>query len=339
MTIGRRAFLAAAGLGIAGLAGCARAEAADTTTVTTATYIPQSYDDLYPGIQTFMDTVAAASAGRLTCDMFDSGTLLGAEQLLPGLLLGVADVMFQTSSYVSSSYPILGAMELPFGAEDFAKQRRAIDPDGPLFTLVNEQLAGQGVRLLGGMPCTFEYLWTVDRPIRAPQDAHGMRIRVAGEIEGETVKALGAAPVFMGSSEVFEALERGTIDGLMSYVGTVVSRDLQDIVRYGTAAHFGAYTVDAYCRTGWYDEQPPDLRAALDEAGRALYRDGTQVMVGVHEQEYFPAVLEGGVELIEPSAAELEAFRAAVAPVYGRWEHLIGDPAVSDGAVALIDNA
>jgi TRAP-type C4-dicarboxylate transport system substrate-binding protein len=338
-SFGRRAFLAAAGLGVAGLAGCGRAEAAGVETVTTATYIPKSYDDLYPGIQTFMDTVTAVSGGRLSCDMYNSGALLGAEQLLPGLLLGVADVMFQTSSYVSSSFPILGAMELPFGAEDYAKQRRAGDPDGPLLTLVNEQLARQGVRLLGGMPCTFEYLWTVGRPILRPDDVRGLRIRVAGEIEGETVKALGGAPVFMGSSEVFEALERGTIDGLMSYLGTIVSRDLQEIVRYGTRAHFGAYTVDAYCRTGWYDDQPPELRAALDEAGRALYRDGTEVMVGVHEGEYLTAVREGGVELVEPSGAELEAFRAAVAPVYGRWEHLLGDPSVAQRAVALINEA
>src|SRR5436189_195372 len=158
-TLGRRAFLAAAGLGVAGLAACGRADAASGGAVTSATYIPKSYDDLYPGIQTFMDTVARASGGRLTCDMYNAGTLLGAE-----------------------------------------------------------------------------------------------------EIEGETVKALGGAPVFMGSSEIFEALERGTIDGLMSYLGTVVSRDLQEIVRYGTRAHFGAYTVDAYCRTDWYDAQPPELR-------------------------------------------------------------------------------
>jgi len=195
------------------------------------------------------------------------------------------------------------------------------------------------VRLLGGMPCTFEYLWTIGRPILRPEDVRGLRIRVAGEIEGETVKALGGAPVFMGSSEVFEALERGTIDGLMSYLGTVVSRDLQDIVRYGTRAHFGAYTVDAYCRSDWYAEQPPELRAALDEAGRALYRDGTEVMVGVHEGDYLKAVLDGGVEIVEPGGAELEAFRAAVEPVYGRWEHLIGDPAVSERAVALINEA
>jgi TRAP-type C4-dicarboxylate transport system substrate-binding protein len=338
---GRRAFLTAAGLCLSGvgLAGCAEAAAVPGRPIRTATYIPQSYDDLYPGIQTFMDTLAAASQGRMTCDMFDSGTLLGAEELLPGLLLEVADVMFQTSSYVSSSYPVLGAMELPFGAADYATQRRAIDPDGPLFALVNEQLAAQGVRLVGGMPCTFEYLWTVDKPIRAPEDARGLRIRVAGEIEGETVKALGAAPVFMGSSEVFEALERGTIDGLMSYLGTVVSRDLQEIVRYGTDAHFGAYTVDAYCRADWYDAQPPDLRAALDAAGRALYRDGTEVMVGVHEREYLPTVLEGGVELVRPNPTELAAFQAAVAPVRERWRHLMPDPAVADRALQLIDTA
>jgi TRAP-type C4-dicarboxylate transport system substrate-binding protein len=341
--LGRRTFLAiTTGLATAALAGCGRAggtAAGSSTTLTAATYIPQSYDDLYPGIQTFTDVLASASDGQLTCDMFDAGTLLGAEQLLPGLLLGVADVMFQTSSYVSSSYPILGAMELPFGTEDYARQRRAIDPDGPLFALLNGELARQGVRLLGGMPCTFEYLWTVDRPIRSPQDARGMRIRVAGEIEGETVKALGGAPVFMGSSEVFEALERGTIDGLVSYVGTVVSRDLQEIVRFGTRAHFGAYTVDAYCRSDWYEEQPPQLRAALDAAGRALYHEGTEVMVGVHEREYLPAVTAAGVELVEPTDAELAAFRAAVAPVYGRWEHLLGDPAVAARAVATIEAA
>ncbi len=166
-----------------------------------------------------------------------------------------------------------------------------------------------------------------------------MRIRVAGEIEGETVKALGGAPVSMGSAEVFEALERGTIDGMMSYVGTVVSRDLQEIIRYGTAAHFGAYTVDAYCRADWYAEQTPQARTALDDAGRALYRDGTEVMAGVHEKEYFPAVAKGGVELIEPTEAELAAFRSAVAPVYGRWQGLLGDPAVADRAVELIRNA
>lgn len=343
--IGRRGFLAAAGLGglglaSAGLTGCgAPARAGGGRESTVATYIPSSYDDLYPGIQKFVDVATERSKGRLSLDLFDSGSLLGAEQLLPGLLGGVADVIFQTSSYVSSTYPVLGAMELPFVTEDYDKLRRAIAPGEEPHELINRKLAPKGARNLGGMPTTFEYLWTVDKPIRRPEDVRGMRLRVAGEIEGETVKALGGAPVTMGSAEVYEAIERGTIDGLVSYIGTVVSRDLQRIVKYGTAGHFGAYTVDAYCRSDWYEQQDSVVRRALDAAGEALYRDGTETMFKVHTEKYLPQVEKAGVELVEPDEAGMAAFRKAVQPVYARWERRFGDARTASRAVETIRKA
>ena len=337
----RRSFLAAAGLGAAGvLAGCAAPTGwrspADGP-VRAATYIPKSYDDLYPGVEATLDAVTRA--GGPAFDLFDGGSLLGAEQLLPGLLVGAADLVFQTSSYVSSSFPALGAMELPFGTEDYARHRRVFDPDGPLVALVNEQLAEQDVRLLGGMPLTYEYFWTVDRPIRRAEDVAGLRVRVAGEIEGETVKALGGAPVSMGSAEVYEALQRGTIDGMLSYLGTVVSRDLQSILRYGTRCQIGSYTFDAYCRASWYDALDPRTRAALDAGGRALYRDGTATMVAVHQDEYLPEVVAGGVEIVDPTPAELAALRAATEPVRARWEAALGKPAVSARMAEIVRTA
>ncbi|NLU73629.1 TRAP transporter substrate-binding protein [Streptomyces sp. HNM0575] len=325
--IGRRGFLAAAGLGLtaaAGASACAPANARTPRKSRVATYLPSSYGDLYPGIEMFDKAAAERSGGRLAPDLYDSGALLGAEQLLPGLLSGVADVIFQTSSYVSSTYPVLGAMELPFVTEDYGRLRRAIEPGRPQFELINKNLKPKGVRILGGMPTTFEYLWTVDRPIRRPEDVRGLRLRVAGEIEGETVKALGGAPVTMGSAEIYQALERNTIDGLVSYIGTVVSRDLQKIVKYGTAGHFGAYTVDAYCRSDWYEQQPQAVRRALDEAGATLYRDGTAHMVKVHTKEYLPKVRDAGVKLTEPGGAEMAAFRKAIAPVYASWRQRLG---------------
>lgn len=333
----RRGFL---GLGAvtaaAGLAGCGSGGGSGAEVFNTTTYIPASYDDLYVGIEAFMDTATEQAEGAVSFEMFNSGTLLGAEQLLPGLLLGVTDVMFQTSSYISSSYPILGAMELPFVTADFEAQRAAIAPDGDLTELINEVLRERGVRLLGSLPTTFEYFWTVDAPIRKPEDVAGMRIRVAGEIEGETVLALGGAPVSMGSAEVYEALERGTIDGMMSYLGTVYSRDLQTIIRYGTQAHFGAYTVDAWCRADWYDEQDATVQGALTAAGEALYGTGTDHMVEVHEGDYLPAIRDAGVEIIELEPTELEVFTEALDPVYDRWREAIGDPDISDRALAAV---
>jgi len=334
----RRQVLTAAlaGTAVAGLSACTGTAGAARQNYRMTTYIPPSYDDLYPGIEMFVDT---ATRGELSFTMYDSGTLLSAEQLLPGLLMDVTDVAFQTSSYVTSTYPILGAMQLPFHTDDFEKGRRAMDTSGELFALMNEWLAAQNVRMLGGMPTDFEYVWTVDAPIRKPEDVAGMRIRVAGEIEGATVKALGGAPVFMGSSEVYEALERGTIDGMISYVGTVVSRDLQQIVKYGTVAKFGQYTVDAFCRKDWYDGLPAAARQALDDAGHRMYGDGTAAMVEVHQQDYLPAVTGAGVELVEPSKAELAAFRRAVEPVHGHWRSMLGDDRLASRATQLIGRA
>lgn len=332
---GRRGFLGLAALAATGLSGCGGARRREPIA---ATYIPESYDDLYPGVQHFLGTLLRETGGARSYQVYDAGTLLGAEQLLPGMLMDIAELIFQTSSYVSSSYPALSVMELPFVTEDFAKHRRAVDPGGPLHDEINEQLRPRGVRLLGSLPTSLEYLWTAEAPIREPADVRGMRIRVAGEIEGETIKALGGAPVTMGSSEVYEALERGTIDGLMSYVGTLVSRDLQQIVRYGTVAHFGAYTFDAYCRADWYEQQPPQVRAALRAAGRALHRRGTDSMLAVHERDYLPEVAAAGVQLFEPGERELAAFRRAVAPVHERWRTAVG-PAAADRMLAHVDEA
>ncbi len=339
--IRRRDFLSLAALGAtaAGLTGCANARAGSDSELRSATYIPPSYSDLYPGIERFRDVAVASSGGALSFESFHSGTLLGAGQLLPGLLMDAADTVFITSSYVTSSFPILGATQLPFLTGDYPTQRRAMAPDGPVMDIVNERLAEKNVRILGGMPTSFEYVWTIDAPIRKPEDMAGRRIRVAGEIEGVVVKALGGAPVFMSSSEVYQALERGTIDGMISYLGTVFARDLQQILRYGTAAHFGAYTVDAYCRKDWYDGQSPVVRRAMDEAGRALYRQGTANMLAVHEQKYLPAITSGGVQIVEPTGAELAAFRRAVQPVYEHWRSLLDDDALASTVIDRIKKA
>lgn len=302
-----------------------------------ATYITSSYDDLFPGVQMCVDR--ANRDGGFDFDTFTSGTLLGAEELVPGLLEGVADLVVQTSSYVSASFPILGSLELPFAAENYERHRLACDPDGPVSALINQSLAQRNVRKLGGMSTGFEYIWTLNKPIRSPEDVRGMRLRVAGPIEGETVKALGGAPVFLGSAEVFQALERGTIDGLISYLGTVVSRDLHQVIGYGTAAPFGSYTVDAYCRADWYAGLAPRERDALDAAGRVLYDAGSDKLVEVHREQYLPAVREAGVELIELDGAQRQPFRQAVFPVHQRWQQRLGDPWLARRAVDLIRQA
>lgn len=317
--------------------GAGGGAAAEPIEITAATYIPPSYNDLYGGFETFMEEAESASDGAITFDWYDSGTLLEADQLVPGLTQGVADVIFTTSSYISSTYPILGVYELPFVTNNYEDQRAALAFDSELRTFLNEQLGEQNLMSIGTMPTTYQNIWTVDKPITTPEDMKGMRIRVAGPLEGRTIEALGGSPVTMSSAEVYEALERGTVDGLMSYIGTIPGRSLQEVVDYGTAAPFGAYSVDAYVRADWFEGLSESQQEALLEAGRVYTEEGTDAMVEVHEGEYLETIEAAGVEIVELDAEQTAAFEEAVAVTYDQWRETVGDTATADEALELME--
>ncbi|MQA63139.1 MAG: hypothetical protein GEU86_16980 [Actinophytocola sp.] len=309
---------------------------AEPLEITAATYIPPSYNDLYGGFTKYMETAEEASGGNLTFDWYDSGTLLEADQLVPGLTQGVADMIFTTSSYISSTYPILGVYELPFMLDDFEAQREALAVDGELREFLNGQLKEQNLMSLGTMPTTFQWIWTVDEPVTTPEDLRGLRIRVAGPLEGRTVEALGGSPVTMSSAEVYEALERGTIDGVLSYIGTIPGRNLQEVVKYGTAANFGAYSVDAYVSSDWFEGLPQEHQDALLEAGRTYSEEGTAKMLEVHEGEYRDTIESAGVEIVELDEEQVAAFQEAVEPSYDQWRSSVKDEATADKALELM---
>lgn len=310
---------------------------AEPVEITAATYFPPSYNDLYGGFEIFMEEAEEASDGAVTFDWYDSGTLLQADQLVPGLTQGVADLIFTTSSYISSTYPILGVYELPFINPEFEAQREALAFDGELRSFLNEQLNEQNLTTIGTIPMTFQWLWTVDKPITSPADVKGMRIRVAGPLEGRTIEALGGSPVTMASAEVYEALERGTIDGLMSYIGTIPGRSLEEVVKYGTAAPFGSYSMDAYVRTDWFEGLPEAHQEALLQAGELYSEQGTEEMVQVHEGEYRDTIEAAGVEIVELDENQIAAFEEAVAPTYEQWKQTVGDEATADEALQLME--
>jgi TRAP-type C4-dicarboxylate transport system substrate-binding protein len=336
----RRRFLSLSAMAAAVTAcGVPETGSGNSGTMKAATYIPPSYNDLFPAFGMLLDTAEQESGDNLKFQMFHSETLLNADQLVTGLVQGVADVVFQTSSYVSSTYPVLGAYELPFVNDGVEQTQRALEVGGPLYDVINQELGKKGLRLVGSMPTSVEWLWTMDKPIRKPEDMQGLRIRTAGEVEGETVKAMGGSPVSMSSSEVYQALQRGTIDGMMSYMGTVISRDLQEVLRYGTVGHFGDYSVDAYVRKDWFDDLDEQSQDAMLAGGRKYLADGTAHQLQVHEQDYLPRIKEAGLELFEPTGSELRAFEQAVQPVYEWWRGQVGSVQLADRAIELVQTA
>ena len=343
--VSRRAVLGAgalAALGLGGsLAGCSPlipgGGLRPDGTVRVSHYLTPSYTDLEPSIAQFAKNVDAR-LGEGAADVYGAGTLLNSDQTLNGLLRAVADVAMQTSSFVSTSFPILGAIELPFSGADYPTLKEAVSPHSDLRKTFNAEFAKKGVMSVGTIMCPTEWIYTVNRPVTKPEDIRGLRIRVSGHVEGAMLKALGAAPVALSSAEVYEALERGTVDGMVSYPGTVVSRSLQDVLRYATIGHFGAYTYDAYANLDWFNSVPQEVREAVHDSGRVFSVDGTKLAKDVQDDEYMPVFESSGIELIELDKSQTRQFRNATKWVEDWWRSKVGDDDLADRALKQVRN-
>ncbi|MDY7033669.1 MAG: TRAP transporter substrate-binding protein [Thermodesulfobacteriota bacterium] len=299
-----------------------------------AHYAPPSYKDLYPCLTAFVDYINEHGKGRVHIEAYGSGTLLKAKELLPGLMQGTADIIGHCDAYLMGTYPILGISELPFLYPDMETSYEKLKIGSPLYPLVNQELAKKNLFMLAPWPILPEYIWTKDKPIRKPGDLKGLRIRVAGRIEAKVIKALGGAPTSLSSAELYEALQRGTVDGVMCTPTTIPGRGVQKTVNYVTKSNFASYSAQLYMRLDKWKSLPPDVRELFTEGAKVFGSGVFKYAVPYWNEETWPAIKKGGVKEIELSQEEEEEFKKRLKPVWDWWTKQL-PPGVGEKAIRL----
>jgi TRAP-type C4-dicarboxylate transport system substrate-binding protein len=307
---------------------------AKETKLIIASYITPSYKDLFIPTKTFADYVNEHGKGKVRLEYFHSGTLLKAEELLPGLMQGTADMIFHTDSYIMGTLPILGIIELPFLYESMEDAYKKLRIGSPLYELINQELAKKNLFMVATLPAISQYIWTKDKPVRKPEDLKGLRIRTAGRVEAMVIKALGAASTTIPTAELYEALKRGTVDGALCYWGTIPARGLQEVLKYYTKGYFAAYTEEIYMPLDKWNGLPPDIRKLLIEAGKLYEKQIFEYAVPVWDKETWPVIKKAGVKEIVLTKEERQEFKKRILPIWDWWKDQL-PPGVGEKAIKL----
>jgi TRAP-type C4-dicarboxylate transport system substrate-binding protein len=100
------------------------------------------------------------------------------------------------------------------------------------------------------------------------EDLKGKRIRATGGIILDGLKALGAAPTFLGSAEVYMALQRGTIDAATAGVISFAERKYYKVAKYVTVAHFVHGETLGLMNKDRFNQLPKNIQRIMLEAGK-----------------------------------------------------------------------
>ncbi len=276
---------------------------------------PSSLYDL--AVNEFARRVNERLAGRVEMTVFGASQLGGDEILLQKLKLGTVDLSLP-ATIMSSTIEQFGLFEMPYLVRDREHMKRieeeVVWPDlAPL-------AEAQGYRLLAVWENGFRHVTNNRRPIVAPEDLRGIKLRTPrGVWRVKLFQALGANPTPMPYSEVFIALQTGVMDGQENPFTQIRGGRLHEVQKYLSLTEHVYSPAFVMVGTARWDRLPEDIQVAVAEIAR-------EVQAFVHEtaerldDELLQEMREAGIEVndvdrgafLRASGAVYEEFAAAV---------------------------
>jgi tripartite ATP-independent transporter DctP family solute receptor len=291
-------------IGIA-LAACALSANAQTKLRFAHTLAPA--DTHHQAALRYAEFVQKQTGGKLVIEVHPAGSLGNDPGILQNLRTGVLEMGMTGNPFFTSFAPKLNALDLPYLFDDYAHVYRVVD--GPIGAKLLADLEANQLKGIAFWEIGFRNLTNSVRPVRAPEDIKGLKVRTTpNPAHVSAFKTLGAIPTPMPFPEVYLALQTKAVDGQENPVNLIHASKFHEVQKHLTLTRH-AYTVSIVAMNlGRYRALPADqqkvlLDAARDAAGfqRKLNRDT--------EGQALAAIRAAGVEVIEnPDVAR---FRAA----------------------------
>ena len=248
----RRAFVR--GTGMAGVLAAAAAPAVVRAQANIrwrlASSFPKSLDTLYGAAETFAKKVAELSGGRFQISTHAAGELMPAFGVVDGVQNATVEVAHTAPYYFFGKDPTFAiGCAIPFGLN--SRQMTAWMYEGNGLKLMREFYSHYNiVNFPGGNTGAQMGGWFRDE-LKSLADVKGLKFRVGG-FAGKVCERIGMVPQNIPGGEIYQALEKGTIDAA-EWVGPYDDEKL------------GFYKVAPnYAYPGWW-EGGPELEVLVND--------------------------------------------------------------------------
>lgn len=287
--------------------------------------------------QKWADLVNERSAGRITLRVYPNAQLVTGDQTkeFSAMRSGLIDMAVGSTINWSPQVPELNLFSLPFLMKDNADLDAITH--GEAGKLAFAAIEKRGIVPLAWGENGFRQLSNSTKPVRTPADLKGLKIRVVGSpLFQDTFTALGANPTQMSWADAKPALTTGAVDGQENPLSVFdVARIDQAGQKYLTRWNYMADPLIFAVNQRIWKELPQADRELLAQAARdagewevKLSRDA--------EAKRLTDIRERGVEVIELSDAEHQAFVDATRNVQDKWSSRIGNE-LMEAARSAID--
>jgi TRAP-type C4-dicarboxylate transport system substrate-binding protein len=246
-----------------------------------------------------------------------------ASDLLTLVDSGALTMCYFSTSYLGQLAPEFAVLDLPFMVRDREKAYAALD--GQLGALLTENLgACSNYRILGFWDNGFRHFSNRVRPIRAPEDCRGLRIRnLFSELHVKTFEILGFDAVTLDVRDLVPAVQNGEVDAQDNPLTNIRNFGFLDFHRWITLSGHFFGSAALLCHAPSYESWPEDVCAAVDAAA-AIATRAQREFATAEDAAVLAEIDPDRNEIIHLTEEERAAFAAVVKPLVDEQRERFG---------------
>ncbi|QDG75399.1 TRAP transporter substrate-binding protein [Labrenzia sp. PHM005] len=284
----------------------------------------------------FEKLVEEGSNGEIDVQIFPSSQLGPDREMIEGVQSGVLEMAVSPSSFFAGWDPAFAVIELPYmyASKDIALKVLNSEAGDDMLARLNDQ----GVVGLGWLENGLRHVTNNVRPIKAPADLDGVKLRTMKvPAHVATFKALGANPTPMNFGEVYSALQQGVIDGQENPIALIDSQRFYEVQKH--------VSLTGHVFTVYIPVVSQSFFSSLSAEHQQLLRDSIaaaeahqQQLVNSEEAGQLEKIKEAGVNVVDLSEEQRQVFSEQTKSVRAEYRDQVGAEAFDAWVAAVTAN-
>src|SRR5215472_9960893 len=261
----------------------------------------------------FAGRVEARTGGEIKINIFPNNVLGGPPEQAQQIKLGTIDMGLPTQGQLDKYDIAFAAVMLPFVFDSPAHVFRVLD--GPGMAWLAPLAEKQGFVLLRNWEYGFRNVTNSVRPINAPEDVAGLKLRTPPELQIQaSMEALGAIVQAIAFPELYLALSQKVVDGEENPIAVIYFNKFYEVQKYlAITRHIYNNMIHTVSAVAW-SKLNGDQQAIFREESAAA-GDLMRKLIADQEEDQIKKIEAAGMQVTRPNIAP---FRALMSPAYER---------------------
>ncbi len=322
----RKMLLAAAAAALIALPGAAMAQA---PILIKFSHVVAPDTPKGKGAEKFKELAEKYTNGKVKVEVYPNSTLYKDKEELEAMQLGAVQMLAPSNSkFGPIGVKEFEVFDLPFLLPNLAALRKVTE--GPIGKKMLTLLDSKGMTGLAYWDNGFKQM-SANKPLKTPADYKGLKFRIqSSKVLEAQFRALGAIPQVMAFSEVYQALQTGVVDGQENTWSNIYTQKMHEVQKYITETNHGYIGYVVVVNKKFWDGLPADIRTQLEKAMAESTAFANGQSAKENEEAKADIVKSGKTTILTPTAAEMDAMRKAMAPLYEEMGKRVGKQLIDD---------